>query len=117
PFPWWFPGSAYCLRSHSWLSCWQCPVVDETDGDWTAGDRPAQPLAQRQWRAALERCRDRVAIVLAHLPRCVGAGIGHPWGASDLATALEGKANRHLHAGTRLLARRRHPAVAQSIEH
>src|SRR6266487_5350322 len=92
-------------------------LVHEADRERAAGERAAQPAAESQRRAALDRGLDRVPI---GLPRLLGKSrrhIGDARLAEDFAVAFEAQAHRELGAWPGVLLARRYPAAAQRGEH
>src|SRR5262249_48881839 len=104
-------------RQHAGVSSLLLAIVDKTDRNRPAGDCLAQPFAEVQGRAALERGGNGMQVNLPDFRGSAVADIGHPRRGDDVAAALEGKSHRHLHAGTGLLLRGRNPAGAERVEH
>src|SRR6266851_3058567 len=92
-------------------------LVHEADRERTAGERAAQPAAEGQGRAALDRGLDRVPIGLPHVPGKSRRHIGDARFAEDFAVAFEAQAHRELGARPGVLLARRYPAAAQRGEH
>ena len=74
-------GVTFWHRLLPFLRIVDCPIVDEANGDRTAGDRAAHVFAEMQRRAALERRVHGVAIDVARLRRRIVTRIGYSrWG-------------------------------------
>ena len=89
------------------------PIIDEAHGERLAGHAVSKRPREGQGGAALERLHHGRAIRRALRVRCVARLKCDPRLSEQFAVAFEAHQHRDLHAGTRLLDRRRHPAVQQ----
>src|SRR5262245_22773687 len=89
------------------------PIIDEAHGERLAGYAVSKRLREGQGGAALERLRHSRVIRYALRVRCVARLKCDSRLSKHLAVAFEAHQHRDLHAGTRLLDRRRYPAVQQ----
>src|SRR3954462_10707784 len=88
-------------------------IIDETHGEWRTGQGISERLRERQSRATLARLRHNRAIRRALRVRGIPRLKCDPRLFEQLAVALDAHQHSDLRARTRLLDRRRLPAVKQ----